>query len=66
MALDVEQQQTLKLVLEGCKEQPGQLSEWETTFIQSLIERVDTYGLAGVRLSEKQWAIIERIYPAVV
>lgn len=44
--------------------QEGAMNDWERSFIQSQLERVEKYG-AGVFMSPKQWSMIEKIYTAV-
>lgn len=36
------------------------LTDWEQGFLESLSDRIEQYG-DRTRISEKQWAIIERI-----
>lgn len=55
----------LEQVITDCKENPSKLSEWETDFMQSWIERIEEYGVDRVRVSEKQWAILARIEATV-
>ena len=40
------------------------LSEWERTFLADQLKRYDEYG-SNVRLSPKQWAIIDRMMEKV-
>lgn len=39
---------------------PSRISEWETEFLSSTLERIDKYG-EGTFLSEKQEAVLVRI-----
>ena len=39
---------------------PSRISEWETSFLSSTIERIDKYG-ESTFLSEKQEAVLVRI-----
>lgn len=51
----------LELILNGAQEYEGELTDWERGFIQDTLERVEKYG-SRTRVSEKQWAILDRIW----
>lgn len=51
----------LERIVQDCKENEGELSDWERSFMQSWVERIEEYGIARVRVSEKQWDILARI-----
>jgi hypothetical protein len=51
----------LELILNGAKEHEGELSDWERGFIQDTAERLEKYG-DRVRVSDKQWAVLNRIW----
>jgi hypothetical protein len=67
MALNDDQRLKIDMVLEACKEPEmfHSLSEWEQGFISSTEERYNLYKDA-TRFSEKQWAVIDRIYDRVM
>ena len=65
MALDADQRMKMELILEGSKESPELLTDWETGFVSSFQERYETYG-DDMFVSEKQWAILDRIYDTIV
>lgn len=56
-----EDQDRLERIVQDCKENEGELSQWEREFMQSWIERIEEYGIGRVRVSEKQWDILARI-----
>lgn len=66
MALSEEARFKLEQTIEACKEEEAwdMLSEWEQGFLTSTDERFKQYG-DGTRFSDKQWAVIERIYEKV-
>jgi hypothetical protein len=63
--LTKEQCDKLEMTIEGCKEAMAEdssfLSEFESNFMLSMIERYNSYGDATF-ISPKQQAIIDRIY----
>jgi hypothetical protein len=61
MALSDEQVVWLRTFFEDCKTHEGKLSDWERGFVSDLEEKFDKYE-ADVRVSEKQGAILKRIY----
>lgn len=65
MALSEDQSLKLAMAIEGSKERYEELSEWEQGFIASTEERHTQYG-DDIRVSDKQWAVIDRIYEKVV
>lgn len=64
MALNDEDRLRLELAIEGAKDNFDELSEWEQAFMVSTEERHKEYG-DGTRMSDKQWAVIDRIYEKV-
>lgn len=64
MALNDDQRLKLEMVIEGAKERFDELTDWEQGFLVSTEERYKEYG-DNTRFSEKQWAVIERIYDKV-
>ncbi len=62
--LNDDQRLKLEMTIEGAKENPDALSDWETGFITSTEERYAQYKDA-TRVSVKQWAAIDRIYDKV-
>lgn len=52
--------ETLKQLVSSAVSSLASLSEWEKTFIADLRGRLDRFG-DDVRMSEKQWLILERI-----
>lgn len=68
MPLSSEQILKLELTINGVKESaddPGsEVTEWEFNFMVDQEERYQQYG-DGMRISDKQWAIIDRIYDKV-
>lgn len=64
MSLNDDSRLKLELVLEAAKENSDALSDWEIGFMSSTQERYDTYKDA-IRFSEKQWAVIERVWDKV-
>lgn len=65
MALDADQRLKLEMILAGQEESPSSLDNWETGFVASFAERYATYG-DNMFISEKQWAILDRIYNNIV
>lgn len=65
MALDADQRLKLEMILAGQEENPSALDNWETGFVASFAERYELYK-DGVLISEKQWAILDRIYNNIV
>lgn len=65
MALSTDQLLKLDMILNGSKEVPKALTDWETGFVSSMLERFETYG-EGTLISEKQWAILDRVYDNVM
>lgn len=59
--MDEEEFDRLELILNGAKEHEGELSDWERGFVQDTLERIEKYG-QRTRVSEKQWAVLNRIY----
>lgn len=57
--IGIDGQKRLDLVLKRAFDNPA-LSEWEQEFVSQQIDRLAKYG-RRMRLSEKQWAVIERI-----
>ncbi len=57
----------LELILNGVEEQgvSCDITAWERDFVESFRERLEEYG-ERTRVSEKQWAILDRIYDKVV
>ena len=58
VALNDDQRMKLEMILEGSKEVPDELSDWETGFVSSFQERYELYKDA-VFISDKQWNIFE-------
>lgn len=69
MALSDDQVYKLELTINGVKEAMDKpdtdVTEWEQGFISDQAERYEQYG-TGMRISDKQWAIIDRVYDKVV
>ena len=43
---------------------PGQLSDWERSFLKDQQERFEKYG-TDTRMSPKQWGVLDRILAAL-
>lgn len=65
MALSEDDRLTLELTIEGSKEKFDELTEWEQGFMVSTEERYNSYK-DNIRFSDKQWAVIIRVYSKVV
>lgn len=69
MPLSEDQRFKLELVIQGVKEAMdnpnSEITEWEQGFITDQAERYAQYG-DNTRFSDKQWAIIDRVYDKVV
>lgn len=65
--MDNDQQDKLNLIITGIKEQGDgcPISEWERDFMISIEERLLEWG-ERMRVSDKQWAVIDRIYDKVI
>jgi hypothetical protein len=57
----------LQLIITGIEEQGAtcDVTKWERDFMDSQRERLEQYG-ERTRISDKQWAIIDRIYDKVI
>lgn len=64
MALDADEQFRLEQIITAARDNFDELSEWEQGFMVSTEERIKLYG-ANSRVSEKQWAILDRVYDKV-
>lgn len=65
MALSDDEAFKVEIAIEGSKENPEALSDWETGFIISITDKYETYGRQAM-ISEKQWRFIDAIYDKVV
>lgn len=67
MAIDADQQYRLELICEGIREQgdAADVTKWERDFMDGLEEKVNLYG-SRTFVSDKQWAIVDRIYDKVI
>ena len=64
MSLSPDDRYTLEIAIQGSKDNPSALTDWETGFIASTEERFQTYG-DETRFSPKQWDCVTRIYDKV-
>lgn len=64
MNLTLDQEEKLRFMIADISENLKELSNWERDFMNDQIKRYDEYG-ATMRLSPKQFAIIERIYEKI-
>lgn len=55
----------LELAINGAKESPEKLTEWESGFIASMEAKIEEYG-RNAFVSEKQQRFIDQIYDKVV
>ena len=60
MGLDMNERMRLDELIEAAQAQPSLLTNFERDFIQSQIEAREKYG-DNMRLSEKQWAVLDKI-----
>lgn len=60
MPLTFEETLRIDELIEAAKDQPSLLSQWENDFMQGMIESREKYG-NGMRISEKQWAVLDKI-----
>lgn len=60
-----EELEHLMEILSADEEGHGFLTEWEKDFIDQTRERYKQYG-DRISVSEKQWAILERIYAKIM
>jgi hypothetical protein len=67
MAIDADQRLKIELICNGIEEQgiSADVTKWERDFMADQAERLETYG-ERMFVSDKQWAIIDRIYEKVV
>lgn len=63
--MDNDQVFKLELIINGAKDNWDALTEWEQGFLTSTEERYQEYG-ERVRISVKQWGVLDRIYDKVV
>lgn len=61
MSLTEDEDEKLQHMLGLLEENIKLLSEWEQGFIRDQIKRYEEYR-ANIRVSPKQWAVINRIY----
>lgn len=61
MSLSVEAEEKFQFMLSSISENVKVLSEWEKNFYDDMVKRYDEFA-ANIRLSEKQWAAMDRIY----
>lgn len=61
MALTPEQLEDLNDLLTGIDGEKDKMSQWEASFIQDQVDRLEKYG-QSMFLSPKQWAVIRRIH----
>lgn len=60
MALTDDEGEYFERLLDACAANPDKLSAWETSFMEDQRKRWEEYG-HGIRLSPKQWGILNRI-----
>lgn len=63
--MDNEQVFKLELIINGAKDDWDALTEWEQNFLIDTETRFKEWG-ERMRISVKQWAILDRIYDKVV
>lgn len=60
MSLTNDEVAKLEFILQASDDIRRDLSNWERTFLDDQQKRYDEHG-ANIRLSEKQWAALDRI-----
>lgn len=64
MTITDEQEETLRLTLSVLDNERARLTRWELTFLDDQIKSYDEHG-SEIRLSPKQWSILNRMYDKV-
>lgn len=63
--MDSDQVYKLELIINGAKDNWDELTEWEQGFLVDTEERFKEWG-ERMRISVKQWGVLDRIYDKVV
>lgn len=63
--MDSDQVYKLELIINGAKDNWNELTEWEQGFLVDTEERFKEWG-ERMRISVKQWGVLDRIYDKVV
>lgn len=64
MPLTDEQEERLSDILNELSSYRGLLTDWEMSFLDDQVRRYDEHG-SEIRLSPKQWAVLNRMYDKV-
>lgn len=64
MTITDEQEEDLRLLLSVLDNERARLTRWELTFLDDQMKAYDEFG-SEIRLSPKQWSILNRMYEKV-